>query len=452
MSATTLSPNTETVAPVQIDRIYRKILWRIMPFLVVCYVVAFINRSNIGFAKLQFMGELGFNEAVYGFGAAIFYAGYIVSEVPSNLYLAKSGVRNTLLRIMVLWGLCSAAMAFMKTGHEFYILRTLLGAAEGGLFPGILLYLTFWVPSSRRAQFTAVFMFSVSVSGIIGGPSSGAIMHWLGGIQGLKGWQWLFLVDGLPSCLLGIMAYFFLSDHPSQAGWLGESEKAILLEDLAKDREQKAGNPHRSFGPALRDPRFYLLLAMAYALYSSTTGAFLWVPTIIRDSGIKNVWTVGVLSSIPFLVAATAQFILGRHSDNTLERRWHTVCPALVGAVGWALLPVVSKNPSLSIIVLTLTSAGTLGAMVPFWTMPAGIMSGTAAAAGIAMVSTFGAIGSLFSPMLVGWIASRTGSLAAGQYYFAVVMLLGAIAVICIRTPDRYSGAPAMERTQPASS
>jgi MFS family permease len=447
----TVTLKTQSVASFQdgqkpIDRVYRSIMWRIMPFLGVCYVAAFINRSNLGFARLEFMRQLGFNEAVYGFGAGVFYVGYVLCEVPSNLYLAKSGVRKTLLRIMVLWGLCSAAMAFMKTANEFYVLRALLGAAEAGLFPGVLLYLTFWVPSARRAQFTAVFMFSVAVSGIVGGPLSGAIMHWLAGVYGLKGWQWLFLVDGLPSCLLGIMAYYFLCDHPSQAAWLSESDKSILLADLAKDQKQKTNETHGSFGPALRDPRFCLLLVMAYALYASTTGVFLWLPTIIRNSGIKNVWTVGLLSSIPFLIAAAAQFAVARHSDKSLERRWHTVCPALLAAIGWALLPFVATNPFLSTAILTLTTAGTLAAMVPFWTMPSGILSGTAAAAGIALVSTVGAVGSLLSPMLVGWIANRTGSLVAGQYYFAAVMFFGAIAVLSIRGRDNYVGAPAMER------
>src|ERR1700728_1046336 len=431
-------------AGVQIDRliddprpstprdVYRKVMWRIMPLLFICYVVAFLNRQNVGFAKLQFMQDLHFNEAVYGLGGGLFYLGYILCEIPSNLYLAKSGLRNTLLRIMVLWGICSAAMAFMKDPTQFYVLRGLLGAAEAGLFPGVLLYLTYWIPTERRAYFTALFVFSIGVSGIIGGPLSGGIMRWLNGAGGLKGWQWLFLIDGLPSCVLGVVAYLVLSNEPSQAKWLTDSEKATVLRDLEEDRKAKAPRANGSFGRALRHHRFYLIACMAYALLSSVGGVFLWLPTIVRNSGIKNVWDVGLVSAVPFLIGVIVQIGVARHSDNQLERRWHTAVPALVGALGWVMLPFFLKSPGLMLLMITLATTGSLAAMGPFWTMPSAIFSGTAGAAGIALITTIGGFGGFVSPILVGWIASRTGSLVAGLYYFATIMLLGALGIIMI--------------------
>jgi len=420
------------------DRIYARVKWRLMPILVLCYLCSFINRSNIGFAKLQFIRDLGFNETIYGFGAGIFYAGYMLFEVPSNLYLAKRGVRRTLLRIMVLWGLASAAMAAMRTPGQFYALRILVGAAEAGLFPGVLLYLTYWVPASRRARFTSMFMVSVALSGIIGGPLSGVIMRWAADLGGLRGWQWLFIIEGLPSCLLGLIAYRYLSDGPHQANWLTDEERRIIVDDLESDHKSATGPVHRSFRLALSDQRFYVLMAMAYALFASIGGVSFWLPTIVRDSGVVNVGTIGVVSAIPYFVGAIAQILVGRHSDRHLERRWHTACPALIAALAWALLPAFGASPVPALALLTLATAGTLAIMVPFWTMPSTLLSGTAVAAGIAVISTVGSVANLISPMLVGWITSRTGSLAAGQYYYAAATAAGALALASLgfrRTP-----------------
>lgn len=350
--------------------VYKKILWRIMPLLIVCYIVAFLNRQNVGFAKLQFMRDLHFNEAIYGLGGGLFYLGYILCEVPSNLYLAKSGARNTLLRIMVLWGLCSAAMAFMTNATQFYVLRGLLGAAEAGLFPGVLLYITFWIPAARRAFFTAMFMFSIGVTGIIGGPLSGGIMSGLNGVAHLKGWQWLFLIDGLPSCVLGVIAYFSLSNSPSEAKWLTDDEKALVLRDLESDRLSKTTKKHSSFGAALLDYRFYLIACMAYALLVSAGAVFLWLPTIVRNAGVKSVLDIGLLSSVPFVIGVIFQIAVARRSDKYQERRWHAALPALLGALGWAMLPMFLKSPGIALVMLTLATTGTLAAMGPFGRFP----------------------------------------------------------------------------------
>jgi MFS family permease len=414
------------------DAVYHKIMWRLIPFLIVCYVVAFLNRQNVGFAKLEFMRDLGFNETMYGIGAGVFYLGYILCEIPSNLLMARSGVRKTLLRIMVLWGLCAAAMAFMTKPSEFYILRGLLGAAEAGLFPGVLLYLTYWVPAARRAYFTALFMFSIGVTGVIGGPLSGAVMHWFAGAGGLKGWQWLFLVDGLPSCVLGIAAYFVLSDDPTHADWLGPEERTIVLSDLENDRMSVTHKSHRALSAALGDYKFYLLMIMGSALLISAGGVFLWLPTIMRNAGVHGIGTIGLLSAVPFIVGTTVQIAVARHSDRKFERRWHTVIPALVAAAGWATLPVVKQDLALAIAMLTLATTGTLAAMGPFWTMPSALLADSAGPSGIALITTAAGFGSFLSPILVGWTASRTGSLTIGLYYFAATMFLGACAVALV--------------------
>lgn len=422
--------NAEQALRVQeADATYRKILWRIMPFMMLCYVVSFIDRSNIGFAKLHFIADLGFNDAIYGIGAGIFYVGYILFEVPSNMLLHKSGVRQTLLRIMVLWGLFSTAMAFMQNSVHFYAMRFLLGAAEAGMFPGMLLYLTYWVPLNRRARFNALFTASIPLAGMIGGPLSGAIMHAFEGVAGMKGWQWMFIIEGAPACLLGVVAYFYLQDGPASSNWLSARQKQIIAEDLAQHGARRDTGEY-SFMDVLKNPKLYWLAGMGVAVLVSTGGVFFWLPTVIRKSGIDNVMTIGVLSIVPFLIALVVQFLNARHSDRTGERRWHVAVPALLAALGWATLPSVQGNVPLSMLALTLATAGTLGLTGPFWTLPSSFLTGKAAAGGIALLSTFAGMGSVFSPMLVGWLSATTGSLAMGQYYFAALMLFGAVTLL----------------------
>ena len=430
-------PVSDTSArDLEANAVYRKVLWRIMPFLMLCYIVAFIDRANIGFAKLHFVTDLGFNDAIYGIGAGIFYVGYILFEVPSNMVLHKNGVRQTLLRIMVLWGLFSAGMAFMQTSTHFYVMRFLLGAAEAGMFPGMLLYLTYWVPLNRRARFNALFTASIPLAGMLGGPLSGWLMHAFEGVAGMKGWQWMFIVEGLPACALGLVAYFYLQDGPASAKWLTPAQKNIITEDLAKSVSVKKNGGEHSYMDAIRDPKLYWLSGMGIAVLVSTGGVFFWLPTIIRKSGIDNVMTIGILSVIPFLIALIVQYLNARHSDRTGERRWHVAIPAFCAAIGWASLPSVQGNVPLSLLMLTLATAGTLGLTGPFWTLPSSFLSGKAAAGGIALLSTFAGLGSVFSPMLVGWLSSTTGSLAMGQYYFAALMLFGAVTLLIGVKPE----------------
>jgi D-galactonate transporter len=417
---------TSTAASLQMEGVYRRVRWRLLPFLMLCYLVAFLDRNNIGFAKLAFTQDLSISEAGYGFAAGIFYIGYILCEIPSNVMLARIGARKTMMRILVLWGLTAAATAFVTTGTQFNVMRFLLGAAEGGFFPGVLFYLTYWVPSSQRARLTALFMLAIPVSGIVGSPISGSIMHVFDGVGSWKSWQWLFVIEGLPAFLLGVTAYFYLQDSPEDAQWLTPNEKAAIVHDLRAEQERKRSTSHHSFGAALRDGNFYLLTFMAFALFSASAGFFFWLPTILNTAGVGNVLQIGLVGSIPFIGAAIAQVAVGRHSDKVMERRWHTAGPALVAATGWILLAIGPSHPVYSVAMLTVVAIGCFGAMPAFWTIPSACLSGNAAAAGIALISSLGAFGGFVSPLIIGWIISRTGSMIYSQIYLAALMAVSA--------------------------
>lgn len=417
--------------PAELDATYRLVGWRLIPILMLGYISAYIDRSNIGFAKLQFLTDLRLTETMYGVGAGLFYLGYCLFEVPSNLALAKIGARKTFLRIMVLWSLCSASLAFISTANHFYVLRFFLGAAEAGFFPGVLFFLSQWAPASRRARFTALFMSAMALSGIIGGPLAGLIMHSFDGLAGLRGWQWLFIVEGLPGCVLGIAAYVVLADKPSDARWLSADQKAWIENDLAKEATSRGGGvKHHKLSAALRDRRLYALSMMSIALISGIGGISLWLPTIVRSSGVTNVLHIGLLSAVPYIVAVIVQQWVARRSDRMLERRWHAAVPALVAALGWFVLPLVQDHAWLALFMLTLITAGSFGTTGPFWSLPATYFSGTAAAGGIAIVTTCGGIAGFFSPIVVGWATTATGSLALGLVYYGTLMALGALALL----------------------
>jgi D-galactonate transporter len=409
---------------------YKKVFLRIIPFLIFCYLFNFLDRINVAFAKLQFTRELHFSEAVYGLGSGVFYIGYSLFEVPSNLMLDKIGIRKTLVRIMVLWGLFSCATAFMRLPSHYYVIRILLGAAEAGFFPGILFYVTKWVPLSRRAWITALFFMSVPFSGMVGGPLSGWVMQNLSGVHRLAGWQWLFLVEGMPACVLGVVAFFYLSDSPQQASWLTPREKGIILSDLEREAEADRRHTHRSIGAALRVPGFYVLAYLSFAVFTGIGGVTFWLPTIIRNSGVKGILNIGLLSSLPYAAGALTQILVARHSDRMLERRWHFAVPAMAASLGWMVMPWFAHSPVFSLLLLTLAALGILGAAPTFWSMPGTFLTGPARAAGIALISSIGAAASFASPSIVGWLAARTGSLAAGQYYLGAVILVSAFLVL----------------------
>ncbi len=421
---------------VDADSVYRKVLLHLLPLLIVVYIIAYIDRSNVGFAKLGFMRDLHFSDTVFGIGAGVFYAGYMIFEIPSNLMLARIGFRKTLLRIMLLWAICSGLLAVMTSPMSYYVARFLLGAAEAGLFPGVLLYLTYWVPVSRRTRFTAAFMAAIPLSGVIGAPLSGLIMHATEGWYGLKGWQWLFLIEGAPAVLFAAVVLFVLKDRPASATWLSAAERDLIERDLEADRAKSASVEGKSFADVLRSPRFYLLVGMGVALLASTSNVSFWLPSTIQRSGVTNVWTIGLMGMAPYIVGVIAQQLVARHSDLRGERRWHAAACATVSALGWCALPLVSNDPMLSLIALTVTAGGTFAAMGPFWSMPSLYLSRRAAAGGIALISTLAGVGSLISPVLVGWLNDYTRSLAAGQYYLAALLMIGAATVVAIGRHD----------------
>jgi MFS family permease len=428
------------------DRLYRKVAWRLIPFLIAGYIFAYMDRSNIGFANVQTGHDLGFSPAVFGLGAGLFYAGYSLFELPSNLLLARLGARRTIARIMVIWGVVSAGFAFMRTPAHFYGLRFLLGCAEAGFFPGVLFYLTLWIPAARRARFTALFMSAMALSGLIGAPLSGWIMSRAAGAGGWQGWRWMFVIEAAPSVLMGLASYFYLVDGPSKARWLSDPERRIIQRDLARDVENLESKPTVSLRATLVSPRFYALAPMAVALIAGVGGIGFWLPSILKLAGVKDVFQVGLLAAIPYLVALIVQQWIARRSDRTQERRWHAVACALAGGAGWLMLPQFDHQPVASLAMLTLASAGTFGATAPFWSMPANYLSGTAAAGGIALLTTLGSLGAFLMPIVVGWATVRTGSLDFGKYAYGALLFGGALALWLGPARDRSSNSAPLAR------
>lgn len=412
------------------DALYRKLAWRLLPLLMVCYLLAYIDRQNVGFAKLEFMADLGFGEAVFGLGGGLFYLGYSLFEVPSNLLLRKIGARATLLRIMVAWGIVATLFAFMQTPLHYYTLRILLGIAEAGFFPGILLFISFWVPPSRRAGFTAMFMAAMPLSGLIGSPISGAIMEWTDGAAGLAGWQWMFILEGLPSVAMGFVVYALLADTPQKARWLSDREKALLLAELRAEETNKSGKVPVHFREVLTNARFYGLSGMSISLLACIAGLQLWLPSVIRAGGVESLLDVGLLAALPSLVAIVVQQLIARRSDRTQERRWHAAAPMLIAAFAFALLPLMIGNIVASMVCLCVISAGLLGATGPYWTLPSSQLSGSAAAGGIALVTTIGGIGAFVASSLVGTINEWGGSGYVGLWFYALLATLGPVAML----------------------
>lgn len=436
----TVSQDVKISAPLETDeqfasRTFAKVKWKILPLLITCYVLALIDRNVIGFARLGFMHDLSFSEVVYGVGAGIFFIGYILFEIPSNLMLQRIGFRKTVLRIMVLWGLACGAFAMMDSQTEFYIFRFMLGAAEAGFFPGVLLYITLWVPRHRRASMTAMFMAALPLAGILGGPLAGAIMQHMDGTFGLKGWQVLFLVAGAPACVMGIVAYMYLDNSPADAKWLDAQEKQLVLDELAQDAASTTAKHHSLFD-AVKDRRVYVLAFTALAVFSGAVAAAFWVPTIIKKTGVTDLFHVGLLSALPFLVGIVVQYFVGRHSDKVMERRWHVAICLSVSAIGWLLLALVQPSTGISVLLLIVATAAVLGATGPFWTLPGSLLTGKAAAGAIALVTTLSGIGNVFIPMIVGVLIETTGSLASSQVAYGLLMLCGAAAIVLGTPPE----------------
>ncbi|MES2261770.1 MAG: MFS transporter [Pseudomonadota bacterium] len=411
------------------DALFHKITWRLIPLLFACYVFNYLARSNVGYAQLQMREQLGFSDAVFGLGAGIFFIGYALFEIPSNLLLARSGVRASLLRIMALWGLTSAAMVFVRTPAQYHALRFLIGVFEAGFMPGVLYYLTLWYPSARRAQATALFLMAYGIAPIIAGPAAGLAMTYFDGAAGLRGWQWLFLLEGLPSVLLGVAAYFYFADSPAQARWLSATEKLRVRQMLHDEPAAHDAAAGHSVGAALRDARVWLLGAMAFLIVAGVSALSFWQPMMMKAMGL-SVLQVGLYSVLPAAAGVLATIVVGRHSDRTLERRWHFALSACAGGAGLALTTLFMDNAGAALLCLSLASAGIASALTILWAVPGGFMAKNAAAGGIALISTVGASAGMVAPVMVGYIRTETGSFTLSLYIFSGMLLLSALLML----------------------
>ncbi|MGF6726633.1 D-galactonate transporter [Paraburkholderia sp. GAS41] len=411
------------------SRTYAKVSRRLIPFLMLCYLGAYLDRVNVGFAKLQMLNDLRFSETVYGMGAGIFFLGYFLFEVPSNLVLHRVGARKWLARIMLTWAAISACFVFVKSPTAFYALRFLLGVAEAGFAPGVILYLTYWFPAARRAKALSLFFMAIPLAGIIGGPLSGWIMHSLGGALSLSGWKWLFLLEALPSLVLGVAILLYLDDSIAKAKWLTEAEKTLLARNVANDSAYTVA--HISIRSFLGDRRLWLMAGIYFCVVLGQYGLTFWLPTIIRKAGVADPLWVGVFTAIPYLCAIIALPLIGMSADRHRERRLHLAIPMLIAAAGFAVLPTLGSVPA-SIVCLSVAAAGILASSSQFWSLPTALLGGMSAAAGIAAVNCVANLAGFFSPAIVGWLNDFTGKSTAGLIFISVAVTLGAALVFLV--------------------
>ena len=427
-----------------------KVRRRLIPFLFVLYIVAYLDRINVSFAALQMNEDLGFTSAVYGLGAGIFFISYVLFEIPSNLILDRVGVRLWIGRIMVTWGIASSAMMFVEGPRSFYVLRFILGAAEAGFFPGIILYLTRWFPAEDRARSVALFMTATALAGVFGGPISGALLS-MDGFGGLSGWQWLYLLEGLPAVILGVVVFAWLPNGPAEARWLAPEERDWLI---AKLRSEDAGphGAHVALGPALRSGRLWLLALLYFSIIISFYGVSFWLPQILQSlSGMSDLG-IAFLSALPYLVAAVGMVFVARYSDRTGTRAPLVAISAVVAVVGFSAA-ALSSSPAASLAALSVAALGTWGTLGPFWTMPPAFLRGTAAAGGIAAINSVGNIGGFVGPYAVGYVRDLTGNFSAGLWLMAGSMVVAAVlAMLARERRPGLSGPGAMSDRRPGLS
>jgi D-galactonate transporter len=418
----------------QDEAIFSKISWRRLPLLIVCYIIAFLDRVNIGFAQLQMRETLPFSDAAYAFGAGVFFIGYFLCEVPSNLLLEKIGARKTLLRIMFSWGIVASAMMFVETTTMFYILRFLLGALEAGFFPGIILYLTYWYPSARRAKVIAIFMSGATIAYLIAGPMSGAILKYMNGLLGYHGWQWLFVMQGLPASLLGLIAFFYLNDNPEAAHWLSRDEKARLRQHLDADAPATSGHAasHGSLAALLRDPKVWVMSLIYFLFLGATYVMVFWTPTLIKSWGVTDVFTVGLLSSIPPGITVIGMILIGRSSDQHNERRKHFLFCCCLAAAGVLIAIMTQGHLALSILGLSILTIGQSSATPIFFTALSEYIPKKSAAGGIALISSLGNLGPAVMPSIVAFVNGSTGSSIAALYLVAGLWLVSGVILMLV--------------------
>jgi D-galactonate transporter len=420
------------------ERTISKVGWRLLPFLLLLYIIAWFDRVNISFAALQMNADLGFSKTVYAFGAGVFFVSYALFELPSNLILARVGARLWIARIMITWGVLSIAMLFVKGPLSYYVLRFLLGLAEAGFLPGVIYYLGNWYPTSARARAVSWFMLAIPLAPVLGGPLAGVILG-LDGWHGLEGWQWLFLLEGLPAVLLGVVVLFYLTDAPEQARWLEPEEREWLATTVRAEQTAAEQRHGIALGAALKHPTVWLLCVILFACQTGSYGLQFWVPQIVQGmAGFTNL-EIGSISAIPYVAATIGMIAIGSSSDRSGERLLHVAIPTAVGAVGFAVSAFYT-SPVPGMIALTIAAVGVISTRGPFWALPTRFLTGRAAAGGIALINLFASIGGFVGPYAVGYLTDLTGSYAAGMLFLALLMLLGALLCVPLRHAKVLAG------------
>jgi len=428
------------------ESLYRRIVWRLCPLLFVAYLIACVDRTNIGFAKLQMQSELGMTDTIYGFGAGIFFIGYFLFELPSNLLLQRYGARKWIARIMASWGVISMLMCMAHTPTTFYVLRFLLGVAEAGLVPGVIFYLTGWFPRTRRSRLIAVFYSASAFAGMLGGPLSGYLMDRLNGSSGFGGWQWMFVLEGIPSVLIAVVVFFFLDDSPQTVNWLDAREKALVLSRLDPDSPE---SDVTTVGGTLRSGRMWWLTFIYFTQASGYVGMTMWLPSIIHSSGVKTITETGLLSAIPYLCAIVTMYLVSRSADRRAEYRWHVIVPQVAAAIALLIGSFHADNTVVALACLSVAIAGVISSTPPFWALPSEFLRGTGAAAGIAVVSATGNLGGFVSPFLIGSVRDLTGSMASALWVVAGLLVAGAVGVALL--PKELRRAPGAARMDGAT-
>ncbi|MCI8209883.1 MFS transporter permease [Pseudomonas sp. S25] len=428
------SANMNTMATGSADPVkalYRKITWKLIPFLCFCYLAAYLDRINVGFAKLQMLDQLQFSETAFGLGAGLFFVGYILFEVPSNLILEKVGARIWIARIMITWGLLSACTMLVTTPMQFYAVRFLLGAAEAGFLPGVLFYLTSWFPTYRRGRVIALFMIGLPLSSVIGGPLSGWIMSHFDQTAGLRGWQWLFILEAIPSVVLGVLTFWALPNNYHQAKWMSREEKTLLESELRLD-ETDDGHSKESFRDGFFNLKVWMLGGIDFSILLSAYAMGFWMPTFIRNAGVFDTFHIGVLTALPSVAALLGMLLIGASSDRHRERRWHIIVPFLIGSVAMASSTFFTHDLVATVLLFAIASAAIIGAVPVFFSLPATFLKGRAAATGFALACSLANIAGLVSNSLMGMAIDITGSSAGAMWFFAGCLILSSFLVIAL--------------------
>jgi len=418
---------------------YRKVTWRLMPFLFVCYVFAYVDRVNVGFAKLQMQRDLSMSDAVYGIGAGIFFLGYFIFEIPANMMMQRLGARLWLGPIMILWGMVAACTMFVRSATSFYVLRFVLGIVESGFFPGVILYLTYWYTRQHRAKMVAAFMTAIPLSGVVAGPISGAILAFAADAGGLRAWQWLFLLEGIPSILAGAVAIFFLDDNPSRAKWLTSGERGLLLDRLEREEATKRseGESRHRLIDAFKSGQVWLLCIVYFGFVMANYGLWFWLPQMIKDTLTKDPWKIGLVSVIPWAASAIVMVVYAHHSDVTGERRWHLALAGILGGVAFSASRLPGIPGALGLAAIVLAAIAVMCGQSTFWALPTSILSGSAAAGGIAWINSVGNLAGYVGPFIVGHILDATGSMTLALLVVSASCLMSGLVVLQVAKPKK---------------